>query len=62
MENVKFSPSLMTMDLDKFSEQITFLNQHVESYHIDIMDLILHFHLGLLNKLRKFLTYPFLHI
>ena len=38
MENVKFSPSLMTMDLDKFSEQITFLNQHVESYHIDIMD------------------------
>lgn len=38
MENVKFSPSLMTMDLDKFKEQITFLNTKVDSYHIDIMD------------------------
>lgn len=38
MSNVKFSPSLMTMDLDKFKEQITFLNHHVDSYHIDIMD------------------------
>lgn len=38
MKNVKFSPSLMTMDLDKFSDQITFLNNHVESYHVDIMD------------------------
>src|SRR5699024_641519 len=28
----------MTMDLDKFKEQITFLNNHVDSYHIDIMD------------------------
>ncbi|MEM5418668.1 D-allulose 6-phosphate 3-epimerase [Staphylococcus gallinarum] len=36
--NAKFSPSLMTMDLDKFKEQITFLNEHVDSYHIDIMD------------------------
>jgi len=35
---VEFSPSLMTMDLDKFKEQITFLNNHVSSYHIDIMD------------------------
>ncbi|MCD8820488.1 allulose-6-phosphate 3-epimerase [Staphylococcus gallinarum] len=38
MVNAKFSPSLMTMDLDKFKEQITFLNEHVDSYHIDIMD------------------------
>ena len=26
------------MDLDKFKQQITFLNDHVASYHIDIMD------------------------
>lgn len=38
MTKVEFSPSLMTMDLDKFTEQITFLNNHVGSYHIDIMD------------------------
>lgn len=38
MEKVEFSPSLMTMDLDKFKEQITFLNDHADSYHIDIMD------------------------
>lgn len=38
MLNVNFSPSLMTMDLDKFSEQLKFLNDKVESYHIDIMD------------------------
>ena len=38
MNNVEFSPSLMTMDLDKFNEQIKFLNDHVDSYHIDIMD------------------------
>jgi D-allulose-6-phosphate 3-epimerase len=38
MKKVEFSPSLMTMDLDKFKEQITFLNNHVDSYHIDIMD------------------------
>lgn len=38
MEKVRFSPSLMTMDLDKFKEQITFLNDHVDSYHVDIMD------------------------
>ncbi len=36
MSKVLFSPSLMTMDLDKFKEQIEFLNQHVDSYHIDI--------------------------
>ncbi|MFL2098597.1 D-allulose 6-phosphate 3-epimerase [Marinilactibacillus psychrotolerans] len=36
--NVEISPSLMTMDLDKFKEQITFLNDRVDSYHIDIMD------------------------
>lgn len=38
MSKVAFSPSLMTMDLDKFKEQIEFLDQHVASYHIDIMD------------------------
>lgn len=38
MYKVEFSPSLMTMDLDKFKEQITFLNDHAASYHIDIMD------------------------
>jgi D-allulose-6-phosphate 3-epimerase len=38
MNKVEISPSLMTMDLDKFTEQITFLNAHVDSYHIDIMD------------------------
>ncbi|MGK0550634.1 D-allulose 6-phosphate 3-epimerase [Enterococcus faecalis] len=38
MTKVEFSPSLMTMDLDKFKEQIEFLNEHVASYHIDIMD------------------------
>ncbi|MGM0233817.1 D-allulose 6-phosphate 3-epimerase [Enterococcus sp. AZ094] len=38
MNKVEFSPSLMTMDLDKFKEQITFLNDQVVSYHIDIMD------------------------
>lgn len=38
MNKVEFSPSLMTMDLDKFKEQITFLNDKVDSYHIDIMD------------------------
>lgn len=38
MVSVEFSPSLMTMDLDKFKEQILFLNERVSSYHIDIMD------------------------
>lgn len=38
MKKARFSPSLMTMDLDKFKEQITFLNTKVDSYHIDIMD------------------------
>ncbi|OJG19463.1 D-allulose-6-phosphate 3-epimerase [Enterococcus canis] len=28
----------MTMDLDKFKEQILFLNEHADSYHVDIMD------------------------
>ncbi|WP_436867204.1 hypothetical protein [Staphylococcus shinii] len=66
MVNAKFSPSLMTMDLDKFKDQITFLNKHVDSYHIDIMDDTLYqtllCHLGLLNKLKEFLLYQFLHI
>ena len=29
---------MMTMDLNKYKEQIEFLNNHVDSYHIDIMD------------------------
>lgn len=37
-KKVEFSPSLMTMDLDKFKEQILFLNDHADSYHVDIMD------------------------
>ena len=28
----------MTMDLDQFKEQITFLNDKVNSFHIDVMD------------------------
>ena len=35
---INISPSLMTMDLDQFKEQITFLNDNVDSFHIDIMD------------------------
>lgn len=37
-ERINISPSLMTMDLDQFKEQITFLSDHVDSFHIDIMD------------------------
>ena len=37
-ERINISPSLMTMDLDQFKEQITFLNDRVDSFHIDIMD------------------------
>ncbi|CAG9295030.1 D-allulose 6-phosphate 3-epimerase [Celerinatantimonas diazotrophica] len=37
-EHINISPSLMTMDLDQFKEQIHFLNDHVDSFHIDIMD------------------------
>ena len=35
---VRFSPSLMTMNLDKFQEEITFLSDKVDSFHVDIMD------------------------
>lgn len=35
---VKLSPSLMCMDLGKFTEQITYLNTVMDYYHIDIMD------------------------
>ncbi|MEO1772359.1 D-allulose 6-phosphate 3-epimerase [Candidatus Enterococcus ferrettii] len=35
---VQLSPSLMCMDLGKFSEQITYLNTVMDYYHIDIMD------------------------
>lgn len=37
-EHIHLSPSLMTMDLDQFREQITFLDTHADSLHIDIMD------------------------
>lgn len=37
-QHIHISPSLMTMDLDQFKEQITFLSEHVDSFHIDIMD------------------------
>ncbi|TLF38875.1 ribulose-phosphate 3-epimerase [Lacticaseibacillus zeae] len=33
-----FSPSLMTMNLDKFKEEISYLNSKADSFHIDIMD------------------------
>ncbi|MFT8704383.1 D-allulose 6-phosphate 3-epimerase [Bifidobacterium aquikefiricola] len=35
---IQLSPSLMTMDLDQFKEEITFLDGKVNSYHVDIMD------------------------
>lgn len=38
MIGVKISPSLMCMDLTKFYEQISYLNQVVNGYHVDIMD------------------------
>ena len=38
MSTAEISPSLMCMNLDKFKEEIIFLNQHAHSYHIDIMD------------------------
>lgn len=38
MNKVEISPSLMTMNLYKFKEEIEFLDQHADSYHIDIMD------------------------
>lgn len=37
-EHIHISPSLMTMNLDQFKEEITFLNDHVDSFHVDIMD------------------------
>lgn len=37
-KHIHISPSLMTMDLDQFKEQITFLDDNVGSFHIDIMD------------------------
>lgn len=35
---IQLAPSLMTMDLDQFKEQISFLNERANLYHIDIMD------------------------
>lgn len=37
-QHIHISPSLMTMDLDKFGEQLRFLDTKVDSFHIDIMD------------------------
>lgn len=37
-EHIHLSPSLMTMNLDHFREELSFLDQHVDSFHIDIMD------------------------
>ena len=62
----KFSPSLMTMDLDKFKEQITFLNEHVDSYHIDIMDghYVPNITLSpwFIEQVKKFQQFLYLHI
>ena len=38
MEKMKFSPSLMCMDLTKFKEQVDILNERADFYHVDIMD------------------------
>ena len=38
MENIKFSPSLMCMDLTEFKEQVEILNERADFYHVDIMD------------------------
>ena len=35
---MKIAPSLMCMDLLKFKEQIEFIDQHADYFHIDIMD------------------------
>lgn len=35
---MKISPSLMCMDLLNFKEQIEFIDQHADYFHIDIMD------------------------
>lgn len=35
---MKISPSLMCMDLANFREQIAFIDQHADYFHIDIMD------------------------
>lgn len=35
---MKISPSLMCMNLAKFREQIAFIDQHADYFHIDIMD------------------------
>ena len=38
MGKMKFSPSLMCMDLTKFKEQVDILNERADYYHVDIMD------------------------
>lgn len=38
MDKSKFSPSLMCMDLLNIKDQVEFLNQKADFYHVDIMD------------------------
>nr|WP_319489222.1 D-allulose 6-phosphate 3-epimerase [uncultured Caproiciproducens sp.] len=38
MSKSKFSPSLMCMDLLNIKQQVEFLNQKADFYHVDIMD------------------------
>ena len=38
MGKMKFSPSLLCMDLTKFNEQVDILNERADYYHVDIMD------------------------
>lgn len=35
---LKFSPSLMCMDLTKFKQQVEILNERADFFHVDIMD------------------------
>lgn len=38
MKKMKFSPSLMCMDLLELKEQVEILNERADFYHVDIMD------------------------
>ena len=38
--NLNLSPSLMCMNLKTFADDIKFLDNKIDSYHIDIMDKI----------------------
>ena len=37
-KKIMIAPSLMCMDLTKFTEQLTFLDERIDYYHVDIMD------------------------